>query len=95
MGSSCEVPKCIHDGLRTYTTQTHGHRTELRVTCDECGALLWGWDRADHETQLHKFYYDDVYELLYTRKGRMVLVKEALAARGWPVPDLWERTNAS
>jgi len=37
-----------------------------------------------------KFIHDEVYELMYTRKGRMRLVKEALEARGWPTPDFWQ-----
>ena len=86
---------CIHDGMRTHTEKTGPHGSELSVHCDECGALLWGWERLAHEIKPRVFISDDVYELLYTRKGRLTLVKEALIARGWPTPELWEERDAS
>ena len=35
--------------------------------------------------------YDDIYELLYTKRGRRKLLEEALLSRGLPIPKIWDR----
>lgn len=76
-----DKPECIHDGDR------YGEKDDIgstRMWCSLCDALL---------TQNH-VVMDDTYGLLYTRKGRLGIVRRALAAAGWDVPAFWEQEES-
>jgi hypothetical protein len=85
-----EVPFCIHDGLRQYTETKDGDRLHLEVRCDCCGTSLYSRVHDLVTNTIIRHIHNDIYELLYMRKGRLKLVIEALKNRGWPVPNIWE-----
>jgi hypothetical protein len=91
---------CIHD--RSYTVHikypnkddgpTLVKEWRTRV-CDDCDATLsyesvrYRPDGCGIEVQCS--VVDDIYEMLYTKKGRLALVKETLTKKGIQIPWFW------
>lgn len=84
------MPACFHDCEydATEVPEPDGSRTTTAV-CRECSTTLWEKTHRPDGT-VTRLVHDHVYELLYTRKGRLVLAREALKVRGWPEPSAWD-----
>jgi hypothetical protein len=91
-----KAPECIHDYSKAVvdTDNLDGPVFRTRVMhCGTCGELLKdeAWSRRPHTAQVivEQTSYNEVYELLYTRKGRLRIVIAALKDAGWKVPKFW------
>jgi hypothetical protein len=68
-----------------------GYEFHVTHRCKECGNILYEkriYDADCIETTI----IDEVYFLLYTRKGRLSLLKEALLEAGITPPECWRST---
>lgn len=84
-----DVPECIHDYSETGTREDKGDFIITTVCCAECQAVLF--TRTLNKTTLEsKTDYEDwLYKLLYTRAGRLKLLREYLGKLGYPTPSCW------
>jgi len=90
--------KCVHDTDRRYEVLTNGvnlkygtlHTDHITsVYCSKCDELLYARTLDTITMESRTVIYDEMYELLYTKRGRKELVIESLKRRGIDIPMHW------
>lgn len=80
---------CVHDSEHNFTQTDLDDGTRVTVVnCKDCGNILYE-RRIYADLTTFTCVVDDVYELLYTKKGKQTLLWEAVTARGMPIPAHW------
>jgi hypothetical protein len=90
MGKIMDLLKgaCQHSEYKATKTPI-GLEHSVTTWCKECGNLLYE-KRIYAVDCIETTIVDEVYFLLYTRKGRLSLLKEALLEAGVTPPECWK-----
>ncbi len=83
------VPECIHDREHKFFQEYKIATKTTEVRCDDCGTILYTRTIDLMTMKSTTEIEDEVYETLYTSKGRLKLVTEYLNELNWPIPELW------
>lgn len=85
--------KCIHGIDHTSTLiKMNGGKRVTEVSCSICQVMLYSCEFDPVTLERKRFYHDEVYELLYTRRGRLRLLMRLMKDRGLTIPGCWEYT---
>lgn len=79
---------CIHDGETFGRTDTDSQgRSDSWCWCRLCNSLLWTSASNPHVGYYNRTVEDDAYRQLYTREGRLNLLRELTGDQAIELPE--------